>query len=136
MLSAVESLAEDCAYCEPSVSPVCEIVSKKTLDVANSFVLHEMIADEDEGLAEILEIVGGVVSPPEPPGVVSKVGLLVRVRLRPFPDESAPLSLSKVYLTKKVPVGASAPGKFPLLKASAPCCQHHQSTCASDKPTP
>src|SRR6185295_13089023 len=72
----------------------------------------------------------------EPPGVFSKVGVLVRVRLRPFPDESAPSSLSKVYLTKKVPVGTSAPGKFPLLKASAPCCQHHQSTCASEKPTP
>src|SRR5215813_2867922 len=66
------------------------------------------------------------------PGVSSKLGLLVRVRLRPFPDESAPSSLSKVYLIKKVPVGTSAPGKFPLPKASAPCCQHHQSMCASD----
>src|SRR5215212_525749 len=73
---------------------------------------------------------------PEPPGVFSKVGLLVRVRLRPFPDESVPSSLSKVYLIKKVPVGTSAPGKFALPKASAPCCQHHQSTCGSDKPTP
>src|ERR1044072_8380483 len=73
---------------------------------------------------------------PEPPGVFSKVGLLVRIRLRAFPDESAPSSLSKVYLTKKVPVGPSAPGKFPLPKASAPCCQRHQSTCASGGPTP
>src|ERR1044071_9511584 len=73
---------------------------------------------------------------PEPPGVSSKVGLLVRVRLRQFPDESAPLSLSKVYLTKKVPVGASAPGKFPLPNASAPVCQQNQSICASDSPTP